>query len=58
MKNKPKRIHPGRIAVLLDREATPILRRLAKKQDRSLNKTASRAIVEAAIREMTLTVKE
>lgn len=46
MKNKPKRTHPGRIAVLLDREATPAVRELAKADGRSLNSMASRAVLE------------
>ena len=43
---RPKRRHLGRQAVLLTPEATTRLKEAARIQDRSLNKTASRAIVE------------
>lgn len=45
---KKKRRHPGRLPVLLDREATPVLKELAKTNKRSLNSMASVAVVEYA----------
>lgn len=45
---KQKRTHPGRQPVLLDREASPIVKQIAVDQDRSMNYVASKAVKEYA----------
>lgn len=43
---QPKRRHPGRQSVLLTKQASVILKQAAKDMGRSLNKTASKIIIE------------
>jgi len=45
-----KKRHKGRQSVLLDAKATPVVRRFAKADNRSLNYTASRIITEYGLR--------